>query len=48
MVTGQLWQLGPDIRSEIFGAEKPRSGALRTKLKVKCLGHRIVAKESYQ
>ena len=25
MVTGQLWRLGPNIRSEIFRAEKPRS-----------------------
>ena len=46
MVTGQLYRLGPDISSEIFGAEKPRSAALRTKLKVKCLGLRIEAQES--
>ena len=25
MVTGQLWRLGPDISSEIFRAERPRS-----------------------
>ena len=48
MVTGQLYWLGPDIRSEIFGAEKPRSAALRAKLKIKCLGHIIVTKESIQ
>ena len=46
MVTGQLWRLGPDIRSEILRAENPRS-ALGTKLKFKYLGQQIEHKRIY-
>ena len=33
MVTGQLWRLKADIRSEIFGALRKKE-----KLKVRCFG----------